>query len=179
MLLKLEKWADRFSDLLGYLAGGLMVLMMVNVFLDAIMRYFFQTGSIAMQEMEWHLFSIVFLFGIAYGLKEDSHVRVDLVYDRLGPKPKAVINLAGAFLFLLPLAFLIIQGSLPFVAEAYNMNEISGDPGGLTHRWLIKAVIPTAFVFLMVSTVGFVVRNINLLHGVGTPHQRRVEDEIL
>ncbi|MCP4042014.1 MAG: TRAP transporter small permease subunit [Gammaproteobacteria bacterium] len=179
MLLKLEQWTDRFSDLIGYLAGGLMVLMMINVFLDAIMRYFFRTGSIALQEMEWHLFSIVFLFGIAYGLKEDGHVRVDLIYDRLGPKAKAAINIAGTFLFLLPLAFLIIQGSLPFVAEAYNMQEISGDPGGLTHRWLIKAVIPTAFVFLMVSTLGFLVRNINILRGVATLHQPRVEDEIL
>ena len=66
MLLALARWLDRFSDLMGWIAGFLNLVMLVNVFYDAIMRYFFNTGSIALQELEWHLFSIVFLFGMAY-----------------------------------------------------------------------------------------------------------------
>lgn len=179
MLLKLERWSNRITDLLGYFCAGLMLLTMVNVFYDAIMRYFFRTGSIALQEMEWHMFSVLFLFGIAYTLKEDGHVRVDLIYDRLGPKAKALINIAGTFFFLIPLALLILTGSLEFVEEAFRTQEISGDPGGLTHRYLIKAMIPLAFAFLIISAVGFVIRNINVFRGIETLKKRRIEDEVL
>lgn len=179
MLLKIERVLDRFSDVIGWVAGVLLLVLVVNVFFDAIMRYFFRSGWIALQEMEWHLFSVIFLFGIAYALKEDGHVRVDLLYDRFSPKWKAVVNIAGTFFFLLPLAVLIIDGSSWFVQEAYTMNEISGDPGGLTHRYLIKAVIPLSFVFLIISSVGFVVRNIRIFRGEEPVPEHHVEDDVL
>jgi TRAP-type mannitol/chloroaromatic compound transport system permease small subunit len=172
MLLRLERLIDRFSDLMGWIAGVLNLAMLVNVFYDAIMRYFFNTGSIAMQEMEWHLFAIVFLFGIAFALKEDGHVRVDVLYDRFSPRWKAIVNIGGAVLFLLPLSLLIVEGSVWYVHEAYASGEISGDPGGLRYRWLIKLVIPASFVFLIVSATGFVLHNVNILRGVEEPPQR-------
>ena len=110
MLLRLQRYLDRFSDLMGWIAGVLNLGMLVNVFYDAIMRYFFNTGSIALQEMEWHLFAMVFLFGIAYALKEDGHVRVDVLYDRFPARWKAVVNIAGTALLLLPLSVLIVSG---------------------------------------------------------------------
>lgn len=179
MLLTLEKYFNRFSDLMGWIAGILNLLMLLNVFYDAILRYFFNSGSIAMQEMEWHLFAVVFLFGMAYALKEDGHVRVDVLYDHFSPRWKAVVNIAGTILFLLPLSLLIIEGSIWYVHEAYTSGEISGDPGGLTHRWLIKLVIPTSFVFLIVSAIGFVIQNINVFRGLEAPHKRSVDSEIL
>ncbi|MBF0381970.1 MAG: TRAP transporter small permease subunit [Magnetococcales bacterium] len=179
MLLKIEKWIDSFSDVIGYITAGLMFLTMINVFYDAIMRYFFNTGSIALQETEWHMFSIVFLLGISYTLKEDSHVRVDLVYDRLSQKARGAINILGTLFFLIPLAVLIIYGSLPFVEEAYITNEISGDPGGLTHRWLIKGVIPLAFVSLLITALGFVLRNYRVFRGDVKLKERNPSDDII
>jgi len=179
MLLRLEKIFDRFSDVMGWVAGVLNLLMLVNVFYDSIMRYFFNTGSIALQEMEWHLFSMVFLFGIAYALKEDGHVRVDVLYDRFSPRRKALVNIGGAILFLLPLSILIIEGSVWYVHEAYASGEVSGDPGGLPYRWLIKLVIPASFVFLVVSAAGFLIHNINIFRGVEAPPERRHESDIL
>ena len=169
MLFKIERIINRFTDYVGYLAAALMLVMLVNVFYDAVMRYFFRTGSIAMQEMEWHIFAAVFLFGIAYALKEEGHVRVDVLYDGFSPKFKAIVNIVGTFIFLVPLAGLIIHGSIWFVNEAYISGEISGDPGGLTHRYLIKLVIPIAFVFLVIAAAGFVLRNIRLLRGQDLP----------
>ena len=169
MLLRLEKVFDRFSDVMGWIAGTLNLLMLLNVFYDAIMRYFFSSGSIALQEMEWHLFSIVFLFGIAYGLKEEGHVRVDVLYDRFSPRWKAIVNIGGTVLFLLPLSVLIIEGSVWYVHEAYSSGEISGDPGGLPYRWLIKLVIPASFVFLVVTATGYILRNVRILRGEAKP----------
>lgn len=169
MLLRLEQFFDRFSDLMGWIAGILNLAMLINVFYDSIMRYFFSRGSIALQEMEWHLFAMVFLFGIAYALKEDGHVRVDIFYDRFSPRWKATINIGGTVLLLLPLSVLVVEGSVWYVQEAFNLGEVSGDPGGLPYRWLIKLVIPASFVFLIVSATGFVIHNINIFLGVAEP----------
>ena len=179
MLLKIEKWINRFTDLVGIVATVALLLMLLNVFYDAIMRYFFRTGSIAMQELEWHFFSVCFMFGIAYALKEDGHVRVDVLYDRLSPKTQGIINIAGTLLLLIPISVLIIHGSTWFVHEAYQVNEISGDPGGLTHRWIIKAVIPVSFVFLIISSIGFMIRNYNIIRGVEAPPHHGIEDDVL
>jgi len=180
MLFKLEKFFDRFSNLMGWITGFLNLLMLVNVFYDAIMRYLFNTGSIALQEMEWHLFSIVFLFGMAYCLKEDGHVRVDILYDHFPTRWKAIVNIGGTLLLLLPLSVLIIEGSIWYVKQAYTIGEISGDPGGLGQRWLIKAVIPAAFVFLIVSALGFIVRNLNIFRGrEAPPAAHPIADDVL
>ena len=77
-------------------ASLLMVLMIMNVFYDVIMRYFFNDVSIAMQELEWHLFAAMFMFGIAYTLKEDAHVRVDIFYDAMSAKNRPLL------IFLVP-----------------------------------------------------------------------------
>jgi TRAP-type mannitol/chloroaromatic compound transport system permease small subunit len=161
MLVKFGQFYDRISDLIGYISAGLMILMMINVFYDVINRYVFRSGSIALQEMEWHLFSVMFLLGISYALKEDGHVRVDLIYDNLSKKKQAIINIVGTVVFLIPFSLLIAFGSIDFVAESYNIGEISGDPGGLTQRWIIKAAIPFSFFLLAVSSIGFVIKNLN------------------
>ena len=179
MLLRLEQLFDRFSDVMGWIAGALNLVMLLNVFYDAIMRYFFSSGSIALQEMEWHLFAMVFLFGIAYALKEDGHVRVDVLYERFSPRWKAIVNIGGTVLLLLPLSVMVVEGSVWYVQEAFNSGEVSGDPGGLPYRWLIKLVIPASFVFLIVSATGFVIHNIKVFLGVVDPPERRIENEIL
>ncbi len=139
-----------------------MLLMMLNVFIDVILRYFFNTSSIAMQEMEWHLFSVMFLLGISYALNDESHVRVDFIYDNLNDRKKALINIFGTIFMLIPFAVLIIYGSYEFVYDAYEYDEISGDPGGLTHRWIIKFMIPLSFTILIISSIAYIIKNINL-----------------
>ncbi len=163
MLKKLEKFFDKFNLFLGKIIAIILVLMIFNVFYDVIMRYFFQNSSVAMQELEWHLFSLVILFGMSYSLMTEAHVRVDFVYERLSESKKAYINIFGTLFFLLPLAFLVAFGSIEFAKDSYMIDEISEDPGGLSHRWIIKSMIPIAFFTLIFTSIGYMIKNINII----------------
>ncbi len=165
MLVKLERLVDSTVDVVGKITSILLLLMIFNVFYDVVMRYFFHNSSVGMQEMEWHLFSVVILFGVSVALKDEGHVRVDFLYEKFSIRKKAVINIIGTIFFLLPLALLVASGSFEFVMDSYSINEISEDPGGLTHRWIIKAMIPFSFIFLIFSSCGYVVKNINIFRG--------------
>jgi TRAP-type mannitol/chloroaromatic compound transport system permease small subunit len=162
MLNRVEQFYNRVNKFGGRILSFLLVLMTLNVFYDVIMRYFFHNSSVGMQEMEWHLFSVVILFGVSVALLDEGHVRVDFLYDRYKPKTKAIINIIGTIFFLLPLALLIFFGSFEFVYDAYSTHEISEDPGGLPYRWIIKSMIPVAFGCLVFASIGYAVKNINL-----------------
>jgi TRAP-type mannitol/chloroaromatic compound transport system permease small subunit len=178
MLLKLEKGFNKFADFIGLITAIAMVLMIVNVFYDVIMRYFFRSGSIGMQEMEWHLFSVIILLGIAYTLKEDGHVRVDLIYDGLTPRKKSMINMIGAVLFILPISLLVGISSIDNAVEAYVSMEQSGDPGGLTQRWIVKSLIPLSFFLLIITTIGFFIKNLNTYKGLHGLEEDNIKGEI-
>ncbi|MAD41515.1 MAG: C4-dicarboxylate ABC transporter permease [Arcobacter sp.] len=177
-MLKLEKFFDKFANIIGYITAIAMVLMIMNVFYDVVMRYFFRSGSIAMQEMEWHLFSVIILLGISYTLKEDGHVRVDLIYDTLKDKKKAMINMIGVILFILPISLLIGTGSIDYVIESYQSAEQSGDPGGLTNRWLVKSLIPISFFLLIITSIGFFIKNLNVYKGLHSVAPHMVNGDI-
>lgn len=164
-LLKLEKFINQLSELLGKLSGILFLLLVLNVTYDVIMRYVFNTGSIGMQELEWHLYAAIFLLGTPYALRHDGHVRVDLFYDRWSLKTQAIVNIIGTLLLLLPFTLLVVWFAKDFVMESYNLGEGSGDPGGLPHRWIIKSVIPLSFSFMAISGVGMILYSINVLRG--------------
>ena len=119
------------------------------------MRYLFNSGSIAIQELEWHLFSIILLLGSAYTLKHDEHVRLDIFYSSklINDKVRIWFDVLGTLLILLPFCLLIIISAWPFVTQAYIHNEISPDPGGLPARWLIKAAIPLGYFFLLIQGI--------------------------
>jgi len=155
----------KFNKLLGNFTAIILILMIINVFVNVVLRYFFNTGSIALQEMQWHLFAVMFLFGIAYALNDEAHVRVDFIYDTRTSKTKAYINIFGTIFFLIPFALLIIYGSYEFVSDSFSYSEISEDPGGLPYRWLIKAMIPLSFFVLVISSIQYIKKNINILKG--------------
>ena len=162
MLMRIETFFTGMNRKAGKILSAILLLMALNVFFDVIARYFFHNSSVGMQEMEWHLFSIVILFGVSVSLLDEAHVRVDFLYDRYPARVKATINIIGTIFFLLPLALLILFGSFDFVNDAYQIKEISEDPGGLSYRWIIKGMIPLAFLYLIFTAVGYTVQNINI-----------------
>jgi TRAP-type mannitol/chloroaromatic compound transport system permease small subunit len=157
------KIIGKIIDALGNFCSILMMLMIANVFYDVIMRYFFNDVSIGMQELEWHLFAAMFMFGIAYTLKEDGHVRVDIFYDKMSARKQSIINILGALCFALPITIVILYYSIDYTMEAYNMGEGSADPGGLPHRWIVRSVIPVSSAFLILSILHVVLNNLQTL----------------
>lgn len=158
----IENFITRTVDILAKVVGILLLLMVLNVSFDVMMRYLFHNSSVGMQEMEWHLFAVIFLFGISIALKDEGHVRVDFLYDNFSQRKKALVNIFGTICFLIPLALLISTGSLEYVKDAFITQEISEDPGGLRYRWLIKGMIPLSFSFLIFSAVGYILQNVRL-----------------
>jgi TRAP-type mannitol/chloroaromatic compound transport system permease small subunit len=129
------------------------------------MRYSFHQGSVALQELEWHLFALIFLLGSAYTLKHNNHVRVDILYQSqyLSNKHRAMINILGILLFLIPFCVLILITTWPFVENAYYYLEGSPDPGGLPYRYLLKGSILVAFTLLILQGVAELLRNYLIL----------------
>lgn len=162
-LITLERFFNRIGDVLGWFASILFLLLLVNVVYDVVMRYVFNDVSIALQEMEWHLFSAVFLLGAPYAIRSAGHVRVDVFYERLSRKSQAIIDILGTLFFLLPFCLLVTWYGIDFAKESYALGETSGDPGGLAYRWIIKAMIPLSFGLMAISGLGLVVHSLNTL----------------
>ncbi len=144
---------DKTIKYLGNFTAFILAILVLLVVYDASARYLFSEGSTALQELEWHLFDVVILFGIAYTMREDSHVRVDIFYASFSPKTKAVINIIASLFFILPVSFLIIYIGIDFVAMSFTQHETSSDPGGLEYRFLVKSLMPLAFIFLSLQAL--------------------------
>lgn len=147
------KYIDKTIKYLGYFTAFVLAALVLLVVYDATVRYLFSGGSIALQELEWHLFDIVILFGIAYTLREGAHVRVDIFYASFSQKTKALIDIVSSLFFILPFSFLIIYIGVDFVAMSYLQNEASSNPGGLEYRFLVKSLMPLSFVFLSLQAI--------------------------
>lgn len=153
IILRIISIIDRLNTAVGKCTAWLSGVLVLVVCYDVFTRYFLKKSSIAIFELEWHIFSILFLLAAAYALKTDSHVRVDVIYSRLSPKARAAINLFGSLFLLLPFCLLVIWASKNFVLMSYNLRETSPDPGGLPYRYLLKLMIPVGFSFVLLQGV--------------------------
>jgi|TARA_B110000467_G_C17942576_1_gene275693 TRAP-type mannitol/chloroaromatic compound transport system permease small subunit len=156
---------DILNETIGRAASWLVLAMVLLICYDVTMRYSFHQGSVALQELEWHLFALIFLLGSAYTLKHNNHVRVDILYQSqyLSNKHRAMINILGIILFLIPFCVLILITTWPFVENAYYYLEGSPDPGGLPYRYLLKGSILVAFTLLILQGLAELLRNYLIL----------------
>jgi len=151
-------YLDRISKYAGYLAAFLVVVLSLLVSYDAGMRYLFSEGSIALQEIEWHLFDVVFLLGLSYALKHDKHVRVDIFFERYSHDTKAIVQILAMLLLVIPFSLLFMNDALDMTWQSYLQHEVSPDPGGLTDRWLIKAMLVFSFVLLILQALSEILK---------------------
>ena len=166
--LQFSYYLDRISKYAGYLAAILVVILSLLVAYDAGMRYLFSAGSIALQEIEWHLFDVIFLLGLTYALKHDKHVRVDIFFERYSEQTRAIVQILSMLLLVMPFSLLFLNDALDMTYQSFVQQEISSDPGGLTHRWLIKAMLALAFVLLLMQTLSEVLKAYHKLENKST-----------
>jgi len=137
----------------GALSAAVLGSLVLLIVFDATRRYLFHEGSVALQELEWHLFDVVIMLGIAYAMHRGAHVRVDIFYDRFPERTKHMVNFATMLFFVLPVSALILYVSFDFVMMSFSQMEASSDPGGLPYRYLVKALIPLAFALLILQAL--------------------------
>ena len=153
---------ERFTDLTGRATSWLALVIVVLMAVNVLLRYLFSEGSVWAQELEWHLLAPLILFGMSYALLHGEHVRVDVMYAGFSARNKLLVDLLSAVLCI-AISVAIIWLSFQYVQQAYVIDERSPDPGGLTHRWVLKALIPVGFAFLILQCVALVLGTLEKL----------------
>ena len=164
LLLRLSAAIDRVNDRIGVAIQWLVLLMVLVGAFNALARYATRYTGISLSsnayfDLQWYMFSLLFLPGAAYGLNKDVNVRVDVLYSRLSVRGRAWIDLAGSVLFLLPFCVMMLWVSWPFVRNSWAVLEGSPDPGGLP-RYPIKTLILVSFFLLFLQGVSQTIKQI-------------------
>ena len=165
------RWIDGLNEWVGRGVAWVTLALVLVIFVDVVMRYLLNTSFVFTQELEWHLFGFIFLIGAGYTLLHDGHVRVDIIYQRLGFKGQAWINLAGVIVFLIPGCLMIIITSFKFVLTSFLILEGSPDPGGIPFRFIVKGFIPAGFSLLLLQGLSLGVHSLLQILEVETPKE--------
>ena len=165
LLLKVSDRIDAFITRIAKIAAWAGVFLIAVTIFDVVTRRFLVLGSTKLQELEWHFHVVLFALCIGFAYLKDSHVRIDLVRERLSKRTQWWIELLGCLLFLLPYCALVIYFSYDFTVRSYLNQEISASATGLTHRWIIKSAIPIGFGLLALAGIAVLLRKIVELFG--------------
>ena len=156
---------DFIAETTGRLIAWLTLGMVIITFTVVVMRYLFNTGSIALQESISYLHACVFMLGAAFTLKQGGHVRVDIFYQKFSPLTRAWVDLLGTLLLLFPVCGFIFFSSLDYVAASWAIHEGSREAGGLDGVFLLKTLIPLTAVLLMLQGCSIVLHNLLRITG--------------
>ena len=181
LLLRMSRWIDALNERVGNAIYWLILVAVVVSAGNATIRYAFDASSNGWLELQWYLFSAVFLLGAGYTLLHNEHVRIDVVFAHLSARQRAWIDLLGGIFFLLPMAIVIMVLSWPILVESWARHEVSADAGGLL-RWPVKLLIPAGFLLLTLQGLSEIVKRIGFLAGLGPDpsekHELPVAEEL-
>ena len=154
---------DRIAELVGNAAAWMALALVLVTFTVVMLRYLFQLGWIAMQESILYLHASLFLLGAAYTLKKDGHVRVDIFHRGFSAKRKALVDLLGSLLLLLPVCSFLLWASWDYVTIAWSIHEGSQEAGGLPYVYLLKTLIPVAVLLLILQGISQALSSLSTL----------------
>jgi TRAP-type mannitol/chloroaromatic compound transport system permease small subunit len=166
---------DRVTEITGRVISWLTVLMVTLVVTVVVMRYFLEMGSIAMQELVTYIHALVFMLGIAFTLKRGGHVRVDIFYRNFPAKRKALVDLLGGLLFLIPVTLLIFFTSWDYVAASWAIAETSAENNGLPFIYLLKTLMLIMPGMLLLQGIAEVLKSALILAGRSPADHEAVE----
>jgi TRAP-type mannitol/chloroaromatic compound transport system permease small subunit len=174
-LLSVSKLIDRMSERIGHTFYWLVLAMVLISAANAVVRKAFNYSSNSLLEIQWYLFSAVFLFCAGYTLLRNDHVRIDVIAGRLSKRAQAWIDIVGTVFFLFPMAFLLMWLAWPVFIDAYERHEVSTNAGGLI-IWPARLLIPIGFFLLLVQAVSELIKRIAFLRGlIPDPSEKHVE----
>mgnify|MGYP003916837203 FL=1 len=159
----LIKSIDRFTDITGRTISWLTLLMVVLTVIIVVLRYYFESGSIALQESITYLHGVVFMLGIAFTLQRGGHVRVDIFYRGFSPRKKALVDFIGGLLFLLPVCLLIFIFSWDYVLASWAIGETSEERSGIAGIYLLKTLLLLMPATLILQGIAETLRNLLVL----------------
>ncbi len=159
-------FCDKINDWIGsYIVASAVFIFIGIIFSNVVMRYLFNTSFVFMAELEWHLFAFIFLMGAGFTLLHDGHVRVDIFYSMMDRRKQAYINFFGVIFLLIPSCYVVLTTTVPWVMTAYQVGEVSIDPGGIPARFLIKATLPAGYALMLIQGVSLCVKSAFILLG--------------
>lgn len=173
-LLKLSRGIDAFTKWTGKRLAWLILLAVVVSATNASVRKVFDTSSNSWLELQWVLFSIVFLLCSPWTLLDNEHIRIDIVNNLLPKQVRNSIDIIGHAFFLLPLTIIMIITGGPFFMRSFEINEQSGNAGGLP-QWPAKSLIIIGFTMLLVQGISELIKRIAIMRGIiPDPHAAQV-----
>lgn len=168
----------RFFRALSGVLSWIWLALVAVVVLNVTMRYLFGEGRIEFEEIQWHLYAVGFLIGLATCMDADNHVRVDVFHDRMALGTRCWVELYGLLLLFLPFVVSVFLFSLPFVEYSFESAEVSDAPGGLPYRWVIKSALPLSMVLLFVAGISRLSRVSACLFGWPKIENQRRNDNV-
>ncbi len=142
------QYLDRSIERLGRATAWLTLVLVVMVAGDVLFRYLWHLGSVAEQEMQWHLLAVISMISASYTFQQNEHVRVDIFYQHYGPRTKQILEIVISLLIVVPSMLFLTWMCLDFVYQSWSLGEGSSDPGGLPARYVIKAFVPLGFALV-------------------------------
>ena len=182
ILLRITKLIDALNERIGRWVYWLVLVAVLVSAGNAIIRKLFNVSSNAWLELQWYLFSAVFLLCAGYTLLHNGHVRIDVIAGKLSPKAQAWIDILGALFFLLPMALMLTWMSWPYFVHSFRDSEISGSAGGLIF-WPARLLMPVGFGLLALQGLSEMVKRIAFVAGKGPDpiprHDHTAEAELV
>ena len=173
-LLKLSQLIDAFTRWTGKRLAWLILAAVIISAVNATVRKVFDTSSNSWLELQWVLFSVVFLLCSPWTLLDNEHIRIDIVNNLMPKRVRDIIDVVGHLFFLLPLTVVMIVTGVPFFLRSYGINEQSGNAGGLP-QWPAKSLIMIGFTLLLVQGISELIKRIAVMKGmIPDPHESQV-----
>lgn len=176
-LLAMSRAIDSINARVGALCDWLVLIAVLISAGNAAARYAFGLSSNAFLEIQWQLFAAIVLLGASVTLKQNEHVRVDILYSWVSPRTRLWIDLLGIILFMLPVVVLLTWLSVPFFLQSWRQGEFSSNPGGLPF-WPVKLILPAGFFLLLLQALSELVKRIAAVRGeftVDTAYERPLQ----
>jgi len=163
LLLSFSTLIDAMNEKIGLICNWLVLLACVVSAGNAMVRYAYDQSSNAWLEVQWYMFAVIVMFGAAYTLRKNEHVRVDILYMTLSRRGQLWIDILGTLVFLIPTCAILAWLSWPFFMQSYNVFENSSNAGGLP-RWPIKLVLPLGFALVALQGISELIKRVAFLN---------------